>query len=161
MSIQYATPGVAIERRAQKRFKSDKEKKDFEKEIERRRERDSELVVGIFENKEAPGQSVDFCIKTYPGDPIMQWTFMDGERYSIPRGVARHINTNCYTSKYEQLKGLDLSNRQTVQNAPSDPRTKMPAWVVQKKIHRFSFKSLEFMDDEADIMPSKLVSVTL
>src|SRR5690606_36625164 len=71
--------------------------------IAQMRERDSEMVAGIFQNKENPGGSVSFSFKLYPGDDFVQYEFLDGERYLIPRGVARHLNNDCYTMEYKHI----------------------------------------------------------
>ena len=82
-------------------------KKMTEDEIKRQipnwRDRDAELVTGVFKNYEAPGQSTSFNYKAYPGDEFKTWEFDDGEKYSIPRGVARHLNVECFVRTYAHL----------------------------------------------------------
>jgi len=58
------------------------EKSDYEK----------EMVTGVFENKDQPGQSNSF-IYGYKG-AIETYTLYDGKESTVPRYIARHIN-NC------------------------------------------------------------------
>lgn len=118
------------------------------------RERDSEMVAGIFQNKENPGGSVSFSLKIYPGDDFVPYEFLDGERYLIPRGVARHLNNNCYTMEYQHIddKSGEIGGlRSAIRTQGLNSKTTMAA---HKKKHRFAFLPLEFMDDDMDLMPS-------
>ena len=68
------------------------------------------MVTGIFKNLENPatdggGGSVVFSYKYYPGDENKIYELFDGERYTLPRGVARHLNNNCYYKEYQHLQG--------------------------------------------------------
>jgi len=133
-------------------------KEDFAKELIRRRERDAELVAGVFKNLETPGGEHKFQYKAYKGDDYVTYALQDGERYKLPRGVARHLNNNCFYKEYrhlpQQYEGV------AVQHAYNDGRLQTTNWQEARKIHRFAFHSLEFMDDDLDMYPSKLVEVT-
>ncbi len=158
--MEIRTPGIRLERSAHKRLTTKKEKEDFAKEIERRRERDSEMVTGIFENKENPGAPLRFAIKLYPGDDLVQYDLYDGERYRLPRGVARHIAQNCYIKKYNALQGVNLANGASVERGTHDGRLNAPNWMVERKVHRFGFTSLEFMNEDLDLVQSDVVTVS-
>lgn len=121
--------------------------------IQQMRERDSEEVAGIFQNKENPGGSVMFSYKLYPGDDFVQYEFLDGERYRIPRGVARHLNNDCYTMVYNHIENNSGENglRSAIASRGLNSKTNMTA---QKKKYRFAFLPLDFMDDDMDLMPS-------
>ena len=43
----------------------------------------------------------------------------------------------------------------------ADGRLKGQQLQMSRKIHRYAFHSLEYMDDDADMMPSGLVEVTV
>jgi hypothetical protein len=140
-------------------------REELTRHIKRMRDRDSEMVTGIFKNNENPGSggsrgALQFSYKAYPGDTNEFYEFWDGERYTIPRGVARHINNNCFYREYQHLQGqTGMSGMRTGDNASG--KLNAPGMQVAKKIHRFAFLSLEYMDDDADMMPSNLVEVTV
>lgn len=122
---------------------------------------DEELLVGIFENKENPGGTVEFCFKgQWKGSPFERWYLRDGHRYQIPRGVVRHINKECAVNVYKEI----AKNGQLIADTPS--RAVMESCVggrydVQSKLverkSRFRFVPLDFMDD--DIYPDQIALV--
>jgi hypothetical protein len=128
--------------------------------IARMRAYDSEMVTGIFQNLEAPGQGLRFNIHLYEGDDYDTYELFDGERYRIPRGVARHLENGCAYKQY-----TPLSSNLGVQGAPvegaigiSDGRYAGGNNMMRAtaKIHRTSFKSLEFSNDHIDSFQSSL-----
>ena len=133
---------------------------DVAKNIPNWRDRDAELVTGIFKNNECPGMPAEFMFKAYPGDEYKEWYFSDGEKYNIPRGIARHLNSGCCYNEYKLLPNEtgQFGTRQAVVSDGS--RRQNDTMQVQKKIYRYSFQSLEFQDDDLDLVQSKLVQVT-
>lgn len=127
--------------------------------IDRMQSHDSEMVTGKFHNQEAKGQGVRFSICLYPGDEYDVYEFFDGERYRIPRGVARHIN-NCAYKQYATLNTnlgavqADVSGAVPVNSGRYIGGNNMMQAV--KKEHRFSFESLEFTDDNLDLFQSSV-----
>ena len=123
------------------------------------RDRDAELVTGIFKNNEAPGQSTTFRYKAYPGDDYKEWFFEDGEKYQIPRGIARHLNTACYTKEYKHLPNETgtFGIRAAVKDGSPARNEQL---MSERKVYRYSFLSLEFEPDDLDMQPSKLIQVT-
>jgi hypothetical protein len=120
--------------------------------MERLRDRDSEMVTGIFKNYENPGMTVAFGFKLYKGDEIDHYILEDGERYRIPRGVARHLNQDCFYYEYKQLKGAESDA--VVQTGLADGRLKpVQAPSMARKVYRFGFQSLDFMDSDLDMSP--------
>jgi hypothetical protein len=53
------------------------------------------MVTGIFKNLESPGQAARIICRLYKHQQPFSQSFDDGERYTIPYSVARHINENC------------------------------------------------------------------
>lgn len=53
------------------------------------------LVTGSFLHVEYPGQSKRIACKYYKGQEYFNKELMDGETYTIPLSVARHINERC------------------------------------------------------------------
>lgn len=102
------------------------------------REKDAEKVRGIFRFHEVPGGSMDFMYKAYRGEPLAKYSMKDGEVYTIPLGVAKHLNTNCWYPSY---------------NYKSDELGR-PQVTVAEKVRRCSFQSLEFIDLESKV-PTK------
>lgn len=108
------------------------------------REKDKEMVRGIFTFHEVPGGQMQFCYKYYDGDEVETYTMRDGETYSIPRGVAKHLNKNCWYPVHQYA--VDEAGRSIAR--------------IGQKVRRCSFNSLEFMDDE-DISSSPKSIVTV
>ena len=134
-------------------------KEDVKRLMNAWRDRDAELVTGIFKNNEAPGQSTTFRYKAYKGDDYKEWFFEDGEKYQIPRGIARHLNTACYTKEYKHLpnEAGTFGIRAAVKDGSPARNEQL---MSERKVYRYSFLSLEFEPDELDMQPSKLIQVT-
>ena len=129
---------------------------DLVKESERKKARDLELVSGLFINYESPGGRLEFRYQPpYKGVPFDAWSFQDGERYTIPRMIARHINTGCYYKKYKNVTRPD-GTRDEMINAFHNGRLDAKNMQYAQKQHRFAFNPLDYMmDDDLDIMPAK------
>lgn len=95
-------------------------------------ERDREPVTGVFRYYEIPGARFTFMYRKHPGEPIEKYDFMDGETYTIPRGVAEHLNQNCWYPEHEYLQNEDGT----------------PATRIGRKVPRVGFQSLDFMSNE-------------
>jgi len=108
------------------------------------RDKDREIVKGIFRFYEVPGGTMAFTFKKYKEDPTENYTMVDGQVYSVPLGVAKHLNQNGWYPRHAYH--MDEGNK-AVQR-------------VTEKIRRFSFQSLEFVDIE-DLTPvgKELVTV--
>ena len=107
------------------------------------RDRDREMVKGIFRFHEVPGGTMQFSFKAYKEDPVENFTLVDGGVYSIPLGVARHLNNNC---KYPiHAHAQDAEGKNIIK--------------VGQMIHRTSFQSLEFVDIEDLSQPADLVTI--
>ncbi len=86
---------------------------------------------------------MSFSVRLHKGDEVETYNFLDGEIYSIPLGVAKHLNKNLWYPEYDYMKDEAMKNIQQ----------------ITKKVRRCSFQSLEFMDSE-DLQPDRLVTVT-
>ena len=112
---------------------AEKEKRDkLKANLEFQRKKDREMVRGIFRFHEVPGGQMEFPFKKYKGDPLETFKMVDGAVYTIPLGVAVHLNTNCWYPYY------------TFKNDEAG----RPSVTVSEKIRRCSFQSLEFIDIE-------------
>lgn len=100
--------------------------------------KDHEVVRGVFRFHEVPGGRMTFVYKKHKGDEVMKFDMYDGQIYSVPRMVAKHLNKNCWypIHTYEMDEFGKFTNK----------------YLIQKKVRRCSFQSLEFIDDD-DITP--------
>jgi len=117
-----------------------KEKLNFKYE----RDKDREKVKGIFRFYEVPGGQMSFMYRKYKGDQIEKYDMKDGEIYSIPLGVAKHLNNNGWYPIHEYA--LDENDK--------------PSIRIGKKVQRFGFQSLEFVDiDELKTPDKEIITV--
>lgn len=109
------------------------------------RDKDREMVRGKFMFYEVPGGEVTFPFRKYKEDQIETYTFRDGEIYTIPLGVAKHLANDCWYP---------------VHHFQQDENGK-PHVKIGQKVHRMGFQSLEFVDidDWASSGPTAVVSV--
>ena len=112
--------------------KSQETKSHVKQSLRYKRDKDREIVKGIFHFHEVPGGQLNFSYKEYKEDQVETYKLTDNMVYSLPLGVARHLNKNGWYPVYEYFKGEDVQNTMR----------------ISKKVHRFSFQSLEFVDIE-------------
>jgi hypothetical protein len=94
------------------------------------RDKDREPVKGIFRFYEVPGGSVSFNYRAYKEDEVERFDLIDGQVYTLPLGVAKHLNKN---GKYPIHKYM--TNEDGV-----------PVMKIGQYVRRFGFQSLEFVD---------------
>lgn len=128
------------------------------KNLQRMRERDAEMVTGIFKNLENPAVNgsrgaLNFTFKLYGGDEFVHYELLDGERYTIPRGVARHLNNNCWYIEHQHQPGQSGATG-VRHGVPTDGIHRSPEPYHFKKVHRFAFHALDYMDDGFDELPA-------
>lgn len=108
------------------------------------RDKDRQPVKGVFRFYEVPGGTLDFCFKKYKEDQVEKFSLRDGEIYTIPLGVAKHLNTNCNYPIHQHAK--DASGNVSMR--------------IGQKVNRCGFQSLEFMDiDELPNKSSEIIKV--
>jgi len=98
-------------------------------EIEKMRKDANKMVKGVFRCHEPRGGSVTLVWREYKGDPMRRWTFQDGQEYEIPKGLAKHLNSNCKYYKHSHILGPD-----------GNPLVDQKG----KEVSRMNFESLEF-----------------
>lgn len=137
-------------------------KQDIVKNRDAKRERDNELVTGIFYYTERPGSILSFRFKKYAGDDYKEYNLQHGERYKLPRMVARHLNKDVHYTKYTQLDNSSMQAGAQGQKSRFEDgsRRKQHGMSMQEKVHRCEFRSLEFMDEDLDLIPSNITMVT-
>jgi hypothetical protein len=107
------------------------------------RDKDRELVKGIFRYYEVPGGSMAFMYKAYKEDPVEKYDLLDGGVYTLPLGVAKHLNKNGKVPVHKYM--VDENGK--------------PVARVGEKISRFGFQSLEFVDVEELANAEPLIQV--
>jgi hypothetical protein len=113
-----------------------KDRKEPKVNLEYLRKKYDEPVRGKFIFHEVPGGSMSFVYKEFKGQQVEKYDLVDGQIYTIPLGVARHLNKNCW---YPMHKYAVDEHGNHVQK-------------IGSKIRRCSFQSLEFVDIE-DLTP--------
>ena len=94
---------------------------------EKMRQEDNRMVKGIFIDKELKGGILNTCYRIWKGDPIRNYTLVDGQQYEIPLGFAKWLNNGCAKTKYSHI--TDAHGRLIPH---------------PQKEHRFAFQSLEY-----------------
>ena len=113
------------------------------KNIRYQQDKDRELVKGMFKFYEVPGGNMRFSIKLYKGDEVQNYDMNDGEIYTIPLGVAKHLNKNGWYPQH--IYALDENGK--------------PAMKIGHKIRRCGFQSLDFLDIDEFEKPSPIITV--
>ena len=132
-------------------------KEQLAKKIAYLRDKDKEVVRGKFHYHEVPGGCLQFTYKYWPGEQPQNYTLYDGEIYSLPLGVAKHLNKNIAYPNYGHIDGTEIG-----------VQTGLPASLygvsgknmkITQMVRRCSFQSLEFVDIE-DLTPAGSALIT-
>lgn len=105
-------------------------KNEYKWEAERLRDR--KPVKGVFRFHEIPGGTLNFSYLKYKGDPIDKLELKDGEVYTLPLGVARHLRT----SGWYPVHAYAMDDRG------------MASKRIGQKVKRYTFEPLDFIADE-------------
>ena len=120
-------------------------KKDKKLNLRYLRDKDREMVKGIFRYHECPGGILGFVFKAYEGDEVERYDLIDGQVYTVPLGVARHLNKNLWYPVYEYNQS---DGTQSAAHVGAVARGGHFIQRIAKKVRRASFQSLEFVDIE-------------
>lgn len=125
------------------------------------RARDMEMVTGIFRNNEDKGGFIQFGLKLYPEDEFMHFELWDDQEYTIPYGVAYHLNNDCHYYEYVDMKdefGREMNGTKQSAKPGHDPSGKFKQQAMQaaKKVFRFEFR---VPGAPPELYPSKLVTM--
>lgn len=103
------------------------------------RDKDRKMITGKFIFHEIPGGMLEFPFKKYEQDPIEKFSLVDGQTYTIPMGVYKHLNENISYPTY--------SFRQN--------EVGLPIMGISENIRRCSFQRTNFSDmEETQPIPS-------
>lgn len=97
------------------------------------KEKDCEMVTGVFRCHEPQGGTVTLTAMAYPGEDPRSHEFFDGEQYTIPRYLARRLE-----NEFQGCGCWYPTNKYLLDDAGK------PMVHVGKKNKRFGFGSLEF-----------------
>lgn len=104
-------------------------------------EKDHQMIKGKFTFKEVPGGTLCFSFFKYKGDNILRYELKDGEIYTLPYMVAKHLAMNVYNEVFQNQ--VDADGR--------------PIQVATSKVHRTGFERIDFDDDS--FIPSNIITV--
>jgi hypothetical protein len=107
------------------------------------RDKHREKVKGIFKYDELPGGTLEFVFKEFKDDPTERYELRDGQVYSLPLGVVKHLKQNGWIPVNKHA--MDENGR--------------PSIELGMKKKRFSFNVLDFIDIEELSGPSELITV--
>lgn len=103
---------------------------DIKANLRYQRDKEREMVKGIFRFYEVPGGLMEFVFKKYKEDEVETYKFHDGQIYTIPLAVARHLNNGCAYPIHSYMQDENGA----------------PVMKASQKVRRCGFQSLEFVD---------------
>ena len=108
------------------------------------RDKHREKVKGVFRFYECPGGKLEFFFREFKEDPVEKYSLEDGQVCDIPLGVAKHLNKNGWYPEHKHV--VDENGK--------------PIYKVGKKVRRYGFQSMEFVDvDELNMPDKELITV--
>lgn len=126
------------------------------------RDKDNKLIRGKFHFHECPGSILSFVYQEHKEDQIRRYSLADGQIYTLPFGVARHINTNVAYPIYEHYKGGNGLPSMPGVSGGHSPDFGMQDMRVKYMKKRASFESLEFISDpEYDVSGPMIETVEI
>lgn len=93
------------------------------------RQEDARPIRGIFRSLIPVGGSVNFYFRKWKGDPVEKYELRDGETYTLPKAVVKHLQENCWEPMH--AFSMDENNRQSINK-------------LGKKIKRFTFEPTDY-----------------
>lgn len=110
------------------------------KELKYMRDKDRELVTGVFRFHECPNMPLKFVFRKYKDDPVETYELFDGCEYTIPLGVAKHLNKEGWYPVHEYVLNNGQANPEKNVKAPRE------RYRIARKVRRFGFQSMDFLD---------------
>ncbi len=97
---------------------------ESQKQLEKDYLEDQKMVKGVFNFKEVPGGRMGFVYKKYKQEQVKKYDMIDGQVYTIPLGVAKHLNRNGWYPVHEYK--MDENDKSVVR--------------VGQRVNRFGFQ---------------------
>lgn len=127
-----------------------------EKSLKYECDKDREKVKGIFRFFAVPGGVMKFSYRKYKWDKTERYELVDGGVYTLPIGVAKHLNNDCWYPEFDYIPGMNVQTAQPV----SIGSRNSPMMRIARKTHRTAFQPLDFTD-VADLNRSTKEVVTV
>lgn len=125
-------------------------KEELKKKIQKQKDKDAEIVKGVFRFYEMPGGTLAFTYKAHKGQETETYTLTDGQMHEIPLGVAKHLNNNGWYPQYEYIKDEKFQAGYGMSGGMR----------IARKVHRYGFSGLDFVDIEEQQADKRIVTVT-
>lgn len=148
-----------IERQEEKQLPKKLTKADVAKKIAEEYEKDHEMVSGVFRNLEHKGGTLNFRFKKYKQDNYDEYSLVDGQRYTLPRMVVKHLNNNVHYMKYSRVKDGVPGSLIAAANNDGRIKTNDKMHAIEKD-RRCEFIPVDFNQDNTDLMPNDIVQVS-
>lgn len=97
------------------------------------KERDTEMVTGIFRCHEPSGGCVEMTAMAYDGESPIKYQFLDGQQYTVPKYIAKR-----FENEFQGI-GTWYPTHSHILDASGKPTIS-----VGKKNRRFGFSSMEY-----------------
>lgn len=76
------------------------------------RKKGARPVSGRFVWRECPGGSFKFHFRGFPGDPVKTYELTDGQEYTLPVAVVKHLVNNCQVEETTNvIKQVDINGK--------------------------------------------------
>lgn len=119
-------------------------------------DKDREKVKGIFRFFAVPGGILSFPYRKYKWDKTERYELVDGGVYTIPIGVAKHLNNGCWYPEHEYIPGMNVQTA----NPVSVGGQNSPMMRIARRVHRTAFQPLDFTDvQELNKLTKEVVTV--
>lgn len=120
-------------------------KKDARPSLKFLRDKDREKVRGVFKFYESPGGTLSFPYRKYKEDDVERYDLTDGQIYTVPLGIAKHLNKSGWYPVHAFINNEDGK----------------PVAKIGQKVRRYGFSSLEFVDvdDLSEVGSGTLLTV--
>lgn len=105
-------------------------------------DKDREKVKGIFRFFAVPGGVMKFSYRKYKWDKTERYELVDGGVYTLPIGVAKHLNNNCWYPEFDYIPGMNVQTAQPVSVGSQNS----PMMRIARQTHRTAFQPLDFTD---------------
>lgn len=125
--------------------------------IDQIKARDTTMVTGVFRNLEKPGETVrDVPFRMHKGSPITTHTFHDGGIYTIPYGLAYHLEHKCNKIQYKRGNGVAGSSKYDsagIAIGASSPGMEGGQQAIESYLPRYSFLSVDVPQRSNILLP--------
>jgi hypothetical protein len=109
-------------------------KAKLKEEMKKQQIEDSRMVRGFFRFFEVPGGTLRFAFRKHRDEQVKHYEMEDGKMYTVPLGVAKHLNNDCWYPVNKFRKDESGSRH----------------YYVGKRVQRTAFQSTDYIDTSAE-----------